>query len=143
MNIDPPDSIALSGGFVMEFCYEVIRGNTVVGEIRLMEQGLYCKMKCNCTFHLPGIYRLHLECLGIDRNLGVLIPDGNRYSLETAIPTKYIDYDHPTFYISGMDQTSEDKIVSVDSDMPFSYIRNLEKARFVYRNGKAKIYIDN
>ena len=75
MNIDPPDSIVLSGGFIMELCFDVKRAEMVIGKVRVEKQGLYCKIKCKCVLDTSEVCKLHLSCFGADRNLGVLIPD--------------------------------------------------------------------
>ena len=125
----------------MELCCDVRNENSVVGKIYLAKQGLYCKLRCKCILNKTGIYRLHLKCFGTDRNLGVLIPDQMHYVLESTIAAKYVDFDHPQFYITGLRDNTDEEFVPICSDRPFAYIHKLENARIAIRDGKIGIMV--
>ena len=141
MNIDPPDSIVLSGGFIMELCFDVKRAEMVIGKVRVEKQGLYCKIKCKCVLDTSEVCKLHLSCFGADRNLGVLIPDGAYYVLETSIASKYVDLENPVFSITGLQTKNNGVFLPIDKNTPFPYIHRLESAKFLIQDGRAGVWL--
>ena len=125
----------------MDTYYDVIFGNTAVGTVSLMKQGLYCKIQCKCTLLAAGIHKLFLRCYDTDRNLGVLIPDGKYLALETTIPSKYIDFACPMFFIAGAPKKQEGEFIPLVPDTEFAYIAQLENGRFEIRDGKQGVFL--
>ena len=106
----------------MEKSYSVTMGTQIVGTATVRRQGLYSRIVCHCCFDKPRFYHLEMECNGQSRRLGVLIPSGNRYLLETTIPAKYINEDNIRFYIPVLAATEQRQFLSIEQGKLFSGI---------------------
>ena len=72
----------------MEGCYEVYLGNQSAGKVQLIRQGLYYRVICRCRVPGDQVFRLYAVQGNRRENLGVVIPDGDGFSLDKKIPAK-------------------------------------------------------
>ncbi len=119
--------------------YEIICGDSVVGTAEVKIEGLYYRFLCRCTPPDEGIYRIHVSDGTNLRDLGICVPEGDRFMLIARVPVKYLKEDM-TFRLTS---AREEKIkIPVATGEPFDELDKLESARFQIENGQPGILID-
>lgn len=141
MNQESPWRIQLrQGGAFLEGNYEVFLGKQAVGNVQVTKEGLYLRFQCRCT--LSGdVCRLSVSCGGKEENLGVLVPNGNSFTLETRLPVKRLGQGTPSFFVVPNRPVLQGKFVPIRPEEPFSYIERLKNAHLVRQNGQVGIMI--
>lgn len=118
--------------------YPVYQGKEQVGKVRLEKQGLYYRLSCRCAVQ-EGMYRLTAFCRDRQENLGILIPMGDGFGLDTRLPVKRLGDGELHFRI----QTNHTgTFVPIRPEEPFSYIERLKNAFLEIKDGQKGICID-
>ena len=115
--------------------YPVFLGKHQLGTVAVKRAGLYYQFVCRCK--LPGnvLYRLRISCDDTQENLGVLVPEGDRFVLNTKLPVKKFREGSPEFWIFSNSEGSGEKVIPVYPDEPFAYISRLKDMYLVRKNG--------
>ena len=139
----------LHGGIFMNMTYDVMFCGKTVGNVHLVKQGLYYHLQCSCSMISREIYRLQVQC-GQERiRCGILIPENNRFVLETKIPAKKLYGDDLEFWLENISSCGnvtshlkgEFKYIPIYPDEPFTYLTKLKHAYFEKRNAQGGILI--
>lgn len=133
--------IASRGRSELEGCYEVFFGGNPVGKVQVIQQGLYYRFICRCRLEWDGVYRLSVLCAGAQRNLGVVVPEGDGFGLDKLIPCKHLEEGKPEFFLAPRHDSVSGKFVPISPEEPFYYIAKLKESFLTQQNGKLGILI--
>lgn len=117
-------------------CYDVLLGQERVGKVEAARQGLYLYIDCRCRLSGEVIYRLQLTCGECHENLGVLVPEGDCFSLKTKLPVKRLGAGSLLFRVVPRHSELAGMFVPIRPEEPFSYIHRLKQAFLEKRNGE-------
>ena len=117
----------------MEGKYEIHYRGEVVGQASVEQQGLYYSFFCSVQLKRKGMYRVIAFQNKNQTDLGICMPQYDRYVLVKKIPIKNFTKGKIRFVIS--DDQSKEKFVPISSQEPFTSLVNLEKGRFGYLDG--------
>ena len=77
--------------------YPIYKGQTQLGKVQLLKEGLYYKLCCRCRSPGDQIYRLTAAVGGKQISLGILAPIGDGFGLDRRIPIKHLGEGTPEF----------------------------------------------
>ncbi len=123
--------------------FQIFDKENCVGTAQIQQEGLYYRIYCNCKISTEGIHRI-VVC--DDKNtvdLGICVPEENRFTLTSRIPAKKLNADNCRFSLvkQGEQQTKHNsREVPVETGKPFPAIEELESAYF--RSEDSVIVID-
>lgn len=118
--------------------YDILLNGLTIGHVQVDREGLYYKFRCNCKFNDNKIYRIKVTDSVTEITLGICVPEGDNFILNTKVPVKKLQKDSLIF---TAELRSEQAIVA-ETGKSFSYLDKLETARLQYTNGQIKIIID-
>ena len=124
----------LQGGIFLE-CYDVYLGQDAVGKAYVSLQGLYYRIQCRCAMSSQVMHRLVITCGEQQESLGVLIPFGQEFGLDTRIAVKRIGEGVLRFKVLPK-HTSMEEFVPLSPEEPFAYLRRLRSSYLVRKNGR-------
>ena len=110
-----------------------------VGNATVLRQGLYCRVRCQCRFRREGFYRLHMVQGTQQRDLGILIPDGDSFVVDTSIKAMALQDQHLSFRI--VQPGKERVFIPIVEGEDFLHLDKLRKASFENRNGVCGVMI--
>lgn len=87
------------------------------------------------------VCRLRIICGDVQENLGILVPVGDGFGLDTQIPVKRLGTGEPEFQVVPKQPKASGNIVPVYPEEPFAYISRLKEAYLVRKNGDLAISI--
>lgn len=121
----------------MEKEFAVVLGGERIGTAKVVKEGLYYRIRCLCT--VSGSVPLKIIASGSENvDMGLCVPMGDKFGLETRIPVKRIGEGELHFSARPRHrQTGE--FMQVLPDEPFRYIDRLKDAYFEIRGSKAGI----
>lgn len=120
----------------MEGTYPLIMQNERVGQVQIRREGLYLCFSCRCHLEKEEICRVQISLSGEKRNLGVLVPEGEGFSLKTRIPAKQLGQGEPEFLVLSNRTASEGTFVPIKPEEPFAYLERLKEAYLIRKNGQ-------
>ena len=129
------------GGDFLEGIYKVYLGSIPVGKVQLIRQGLYYRIQCRCRIEGNLVYKLYAVIGNKRENLGVVIPDGDGFSLEKRIPVKRLGEEGADFILSTGAGLERGIFVPICPEEPFQYIERLKDAFLETENGRLGIRI--
>ena len=138
-NTPPLAAYNAAGGGVMMLQYCVVQNDISVGQVCLVKEGLYYLIHCQLNLTKPGTYRLWAQTGENSFDLGICVPYGGVFGLQTRIPVKKIDPQHLHFFLKS---GSKNQWVPVFEDQPFPCISYLEKGKLCMKEGKPHILLD-
>lgn len=144
MNMMPPCYIGCTqGGLYLANIYLVeFEGNTV-GKAIVDTKGLYYHICCECKLPGKSIYRLHVISCGDTTDLGILIPEYDRYILNTTVAIKNFVGDKFSFAVYVPGDAREIKKTLIDPTQACEYLAQLEQARLIKRGNDWYITLEN
>lgn len=125
----------------MEENYEVRLGQTPIGKAQVLRQGLYYRVICRCRLTGEVMYRLMVRCGDREENLGVLVPMGSGFGLDTKVPVKKVGEGELAFSVMPKHPKQEGKFVPIYPEEPFSYIAKLKDAYLEARGGETGVVL--
>ena len=121
--------------------YDIYSGEETVGQAYVDREGLYYRIHCRCILASGVMHRVVVCCGEAEENLGILVPEGDRYMLTKRIPIKRLGSGEFRFYAMPKRQKTCGTFVSVYPDEPFAYIRQLENSCLARMNGRLGIIL--
>ena len=121
--------------------YEIMLGGKSIGWMEVQQEGLYYRFCCRCDLTGSVIYKIIADCGGEKRNLGIVVPMGGRFGLDTKVAVKYFQKAEPHFCAVPRHQSIEGKFIPVYPEEPFAYLSKLQKAYLEKRNGQIGVVI--
>lgn len=125
----------------MEGTYDVLVSGRPVGQVHVTRQGLYYRFRCCCQLPEEGVCKLRIVCNGKEENLGVLVPTGCGFGLETKVPVKRLGEGKPSFRVVPNRARLSENFIPIYPEEPFSYIERLKDAYLVRKNGQLGLAI--
>lgn len=104
-------------------------------------QGLYYRFSCRCRLNNNTVFRLRIECGKTQESLGILVPVGAGFGLDTKIPVKRIVEGSPEFRLVPKQDHITGLCVPVYPEEPFAYISRLKEAYLVKMGKNPEIAI--
>lgn len=125
----------------MEGKYPVLMGGQQIGEATVRREGLYLCFFCRCRLSGEMICRLVAEAGGKKENLGIPVPEGDSFLLQTRIPAKRLGEGELTVRAVPKHGAMPGKFVPLSPQEPFHYLKELKNAYLEIRNGQAGIVL--
>lgn len=125
----------------MEGNYPVYFGKQAVGRVMVRREGLYYRFCCRCTLTGEVVCRLAVICEGEPVHLGILVPVGESFGLDTSLPVKRIGEIEPEFQVMPGRAVTNGRFVPIKPEEPFAYIAKLKDAFLAYQNGQAGVIL--
>lgn len=125
----------------MTECYDVFLGHQTVGKVYADRQGLYYRFRCRC--HVAGgtICALAVRCADAQIHLGIPVPAGDAFTLETRIAAKRFPEGEFRFVLLPRHGELKGKFIPLSPQEPFAYISKLKDAYLEKRDGSIGIVI--
>ena len=123
--------------------YTVFFGNQQVGKVRVQRQGLYYSFHCRCRLTGDVVCRLYVSCGGRQENLGVVIPEGDGFGLDTRLPVKRFQEGEPSFSLIPKHEEPSGRFVPIVPEEPFAYIERLKTSFLVKKYGQMGILLED
>lgn len=120
----------------MEGFYPLRFGGTAVGQVRMEKDGLYYRFLCRCRLSGDVICRVMVNWGDQRENLGILVPSGDGFALETRVPVKRFGKGKPEFSVTPSRPPTGEKFLPISPEEPFSYIARLKDAFLEVREGQ-------
>lgn len=121
--------------------YDIRLGRDVIGKAEVTRQGLYYLFSCRCKLESDTMYRVTVSCGGHHENLGVLVPMGTEFGLDTKLAVKRLGQGTLQFQALPKHQKSEGQFIIVRPEEPFAYITRLQDAFLKICDGQVGIVI--
>ena len=120
--------------------YDVSRKDKVVGRCQITKQGLYYLLTCNCSLHDGEFLRLYLQSEGSAMELGVLVPEGDSFTLKKKLPIKSLKQGRPSFYLAEKGKLGS-KFIAVYPEEPFKYLSRIKNSYYAKQEGQSGIVL--
>ncbi len=118
--------------------YDILLNDLTIGHVQVGREGLYYKFRCICKFNDNKIYRIKVNDGLTEIILGVCVPEGEHFILNTKIPVKKLQKDTLVFTAESRNES----VFTVETGKSFSCLDKLETARLQNANGQVKMIID-
>ena len=127
----------------MEGIYDIFQGTEKIGKAEVRKEGLYYRVRCCCNLTGAVIYRLTVTSGSQTENLGIPVPDGDAFYLQTRLPVSRFVNAEPEFRAVPKHTPVQEqgKWLPVSPEEPFDYIHRLENAVMEQRDGIRGILI--
>lgn len=116
-------------------CYDVYLGQEPVGKAYVSRQGLYYRIQCRCAISSKVMHRLVVTCGERQESLGVLVPFGQEFGLDTRLAVKRLGSGQLRFTVQPRHNEMKE-LIPLSPEEPFSYIRRLRECYLVRMNGQ-------
>ena len=111
--------------------------------MQVIRQGLYYRFLCRCQLTGEVVCRLHVSCGGQQENLGVVVPTGDGFGLDTRLPVKRFREGKPSFSLIPKHEMASGQFVPIVPEEPFAYIERLKTSFLVRKYGQLGINLDD
>ena len=125
----------------MDQNYTVTVCGKQAGKVVVQRQGLYYHVHCRCCLTGDNMYRLVVTCGTIRESLGILVPEGGSFVLDTRLPVKRIGEGKLAFALIPKHEISSGSFVPIHPEEPFAYIARLKESFLILRDGQPGILI--
>lgn len=125
----------------MDGKYIVTFGQADVGTVEVRREGLYWHFSCRCRITGDVVCRLTVQCGASRESLGIVVPQGDGFALETRLPVKKLEQGIPRFFLVPRHEAGEGMFVPLSPEEPFAYIARLKDAYFTRRYGQAGVVL--
>ena len=123
--------------------YEVFFGNQQAGKVQVTRQGLYYRFVCRCKLTGDMVCRLYVSCGGQRENLGVVVPVGEGFGLDTRQSVKRFRAGEPSFSLVPKNEMASGQFVPIVPEEPFAYIERLKTSFLVKKYGHMGILLED
>ncbi len=121
--------------------YQIHMGNEVIGTAQITREGLYYSVVCLCKLPEKAMYRLMVSCEATQLDLGILLLEGDVYTLKTKLPCKRLGEGAPVFRVVTHSDAEKRQFVPISSDIPFNHISRLERAQLQIVDGSVGVLL--
>ena len=120
--------------------FVITRNGKTVGNAIMERQGLYYRFHCQCVLPDRDIHTIWVRWGEGSRKLGICVPNGPYFCLDTKVPIKYIPNTGLLFEVDYKENPPEN-FYPIDTEQPFIHTDKLAKARFATREGQPGLII--
>lgn len=121
--------------------YDIRLGREVIGKANVTRQGLYYQFSCRCTLTSDVMHRITVSCGGHHENLGVLVPMGSVFGLDTRLAVKRLGAGTFRFQALPKHQKTTGQFIPIHPEEPFAYITRLQEAFLEIRDGQVGVML--
>ena len=125
----------------MEGTYVITQFGEAVGQATVRRQGLYWQFTCRCDLSGETVCRVHVTCGGRELSLGILVPEGGKFVLNTKVAASKLGSGTPDFRVLPRRPELQGKFIPLRPEGPFQYLHRLEDAFLARQNGELGIVI--
>lgn len=122
----------------MEGYFEVYLHGQPVGKVEVRREGLYYRFRCRCQLSSQSVCRLEAN----EISLGILVPMGNGFGLDTKLPVKRFGEAMWEFEVMPNRPVLEGRFVPIKPEEPFAYLERLKDAYLVRRDGQIGVVLN-
>lgn len=122
--------------------YAVCLGKERIGSATVKREGLYYRIHCQCQ--LSGSIPCRIIVKGEKEvDLGLCVPMGDRFGIDTLIPVKRIGEGDLNFQVLPRHSKQDAQFIALSPEEPFRYISRLKDAYLVRQEGKLGLAFKN
>ncbi len=125
----------------MEEQYGVTFGSQMAGKVQVQRQGLYYRFICRCQLTGDVVCRLQVTCGSRRESLGIVVPMGDGFGLDTKLPVKRIGEGQMTFSLVPKHEVAAGTFYPIYPEEPFGYIARLKDAYLSRKEGQIGVVI--
>ena len=111
--------------------------------MQVQRQGLYYRFICRCLLSGEVVCRLYVSCAGQQENLGVVVPEGEGFGLDTRLPVKRFREGEPSFRLIPKHEMAAGQFVPIIPEEPFAYLERLKTSFLVKKYGQIGILLED
>ena len=115
---------------------ELFFGDRSVGRVLVERQGLYYVFRCRCALSGEAAFRLFASCGEKQEDLGVLVPMGNFFGLDTRRPVKHLGEGTLSFRLVSKHDAPRTHFAPISPEEPFAYLQRLKDAYLAEKDGQ-------
>ena len=115
---------------------ELFFGDRPVGHVLVERQGLYYVFRCRCTLSGKTAFRLLASCGEKQEDLGVLVPMGDSFGLDTRRPVKHLGEGTLSFRLVSKHDAPRTHFAPISPEEPFAYLQRLKDAYLAEKDGQ-------
>lgn len=115
--------------------YQISNGEQIIGVAQVSQEGLYYKIFCRCKLPMNGIHRVYVSNNGVERDLGICVPNGEEFILEKKVPIKHIGQGELKFLAGKKSGKERVNKVPICRDKPFGAMKAIRRGRFAIYDG--------
>ena len=120
----------------MEGNYPIFLDGKIVGQAAVGREGLYWRFRCQCRRSWEQVSRLYVTDGEKTECLGVPVPEGSVFRLDTKLPQKKLGEGKFRFYV-GADRVRPDEFFApIRPEEPFAYLARIKDAYLARRDGQ-------
>lgn len=116
-------------------------GEEKIGRVTVQKVGLFYRIACRCLLTGTVRYRLVARCGEHSVDLGLCVPHGHQFGVDTSIPMKRLGDGELSFHLIPKHDRLEGLFVPVSPYKPFAHIQQLQNARFVRSDGEIGVVL--
>lgn len=125
----------------MEENYPIYLGEEAIGTAQVTRQGLYYHFSCRCRLSGEIMCRILVTCGNHQEHLGILVPVGSSFGLDTKLAVKKLGKGPFRFRVLPKRQDMQGQFTPIRPEEPFAYITRLQNAFMETRNGQVGVVI--
>ncbi len=122
--------------------YGVCFGNSLAGKVQVQRQGLYYRFICRCQLTGDVVCRLQVSCGNRKENLGIVVPIGESFGLDTKLPVKRLGEGEMVFSLIPKHEVVTGRFYPIYPEEPFGYISRLKDAYLTRKEGQLGVLIN-
>ena len=124
------------GGAFLEGTYEVFFGGKSIGKVQVCQEGLYLHFLCRCQLSGQVVCKLMVSCGKKQESLGILVPAGDGFGLETRLAARHLGLGELSFQVVPNRVVIPGQFVPIYPEEPFSYLARLKDAYLARVDGQ-------
>ena len=113
--------------------------NEEIGVAQVTEEGLYYKIQCCCKLHERAVYRLVVLSGDKREDLGILVPEGEYFTLKKKVPRKRLGDGMLRFCVVCQNDSVQHRFIPLSPDEPFLHIKKLKDARLQIKDDRVGV----
>lgn len=121
--------------------YDMEWNGQINGVAHIERKGLYYHITCRCDLPSSEMYRVKVFGQNAEIDLGVCIPMGSHFGIETHLPVSRLGEGEMSFQIISQNKNVNNRYIPVETEKPFAYISLLRNGSLRYQNGVPCILI--
>lgn len=125
----------------MEGNYPIYRAGKIVGQARITGEGLYYRIRCRCSRSWDVVSRIYVTSGEKTESLGIPVPEGEEFLLDTRLPRKKLGTERPRFAVQSDRVEPDEMFVPICPEEPFAYLSRLRNAYAAKRDGQIGVVI--
>lgn len=110
--------------------YHIIRyENHEIGQMQVHKEGLYYRFQCCCHFIDKGLYRVMINHAAGTTDLGICIPEGDKYYIQKRIAVKALPPDKWQVY--AVKDRENMNAIKIHENHNFLYLSKLSELCYI------------